>query len=121
MVCRRGLTTPAAAVAQRARDRPRTLEAGEDDCARTAGLDHLTGRLQPPIRFYVELYDRVCAFLLGLPEALVGVGCVEKFGRRIETKKSRRVRMGRSPADRRQRSGAAIDGKAGDSVVAPVR
>src|SRR5215467_3539784 len=99
----------------------RTLDAAEDDRARTVGLDDLAGRLQLPVCFYTELYDRVGAFLFRWPEALVGVGRVEKFGRRIEAKKAGRVPMGRSPAHRRQRSGASIDGKAGDAIVAPVR
>src|SRR6516162_4950487 len=97
------------------------LHAGEDDRARTVGIDDLTGRLQLPVCFYTELHDRVCTFLFRWPEALVGVGRIEKFGRRIEAKKAGRVRMGRSPADRRQRSGASIDGKADDTIVAPVR
>src|SRR6516162_8889342 len=92
------------------------LHAGEDDRARTVGLDDLTGRLQLPVCFYTELHDCVCAFLSRWPEVLVGVGRVEKLGRRIEAEKTGRVSIGRSPADRRQRSGASIDGKARDTV-----
>src|SRR6185312_12062355 len=63
------------------------LCAGEDDRARTVGLDDLAGRLQRPVCFHTELHDRVGAFLSRWPEALVGVGRVEKFGCRIEAKK----------------------------------
>src|SRR5215469_464672 len=110
----RSLTT------QLSRSQRQKLDAGEDDRARTVGLNDLTGRLQLPVCFYTELHDRVCALLFRWPEALVGVGRVEKFGRRIETEKAGRVPMGRSPAHRRQCSGALIDGKAGDTIVAPV-
>src|SRR5690348_14817474 len=52
---------------------------GEDDRARTVGLDDLTGWLQRPVCFRSELDDRVGAFLARWPEALVGVGRVEKL------------------------------------------
>src|SRR6516164_6456096 len=85
----------------RAGSKETQLQAGEDDRARAVGLDDLTSWRQHPVRWVdPERHNRVGVLLFA--EALVGVGRIEGFGRRIEAKKAGGLRVGRRPAHRRQ-------------------
>jgi hypothetical protein len=55
------------------------LQPGEDDRARAVGLDHLTSRLQHPVRL-VDRERNKCVGVLLTAKALVGVSRIEDFG-----------------------------------------
>ena len=73
-------------IGQRAGTEEPKLCAGEDDRARTAGLDDLSGRRQHPGRLVDREWDDPVGVLL-LAKALVGIGRRKDFGCRIEAKK----------------------------------